>query len=373
MVRLPSPWDLWASDGYKPMGQCPEVAMCIDIYADLISNMTLRLMENTDNGDTRVVNGLSRAVDIAPNSYQTRHDFMWTVVSCLMEHGNQVTIPIFSRDGLLQELKPLPWGSYQFVESESGYYVQYAGKRYNPDEVLHFKLRPDPKKPWMGRGYDIPLADVVESLRMANTTKTTLMKSPAPSLIIKVDGLTEEFASAEGRRQLREQYLDVSEKGEPWFIPAEAFEVDQVKPLTMDDLAIAPTMELDKKSVAAMFGVPAFLCGVGSFSSDEYNFFLRTRVVSVSQIIEQELTKKLLISEKMYWRFSDKRLYNYALSETVNAYKELVDRMAMTRNEFREIIGFDPREGMDELLALENYIPADKLGDQKKLKGSEEE
>jgi hypothetical protein len=28
---------------------------------------------------------------------------------------------------------------------------------------------------------------------------------------------------------------------------------------------------------------------------------------------------------------------------------------------------------MDELLALENYIPQDKLGDQQKLKGGEEE
>ena len=47
--------------------------------------------------------------------------------------------------------------------------------------------------------------------------------------------------------------------------------------------------------------------------------------------------------------------------------------MAMRRNELRDWIGLEPDDEMDELLALENYIPASKLGDQKKLnKGGEE-
>ena len=53
----------------------------------------------------------------------------------------------------------------------------------------------------------------------------------------------------------------------------------------------------------------------------------------------------------------------------MSAGKELVDRMAMRRNEWRDWLGLSPDEDMEELLALENYIPADRLGDQKKLKG----
>jgi hypothetical protein len=49
----------------------------------------------------------------------------------------------------------------------------------------------------------------------------------------------------------------------------------------------------------------------------------------------------------------------------------MVDRMAMRRNEWRDWMGLEPDEEMDELLALENYIPADRLGDQKKLTGGE--
>jgi hypothetical protein len=65
-------------------------------------------------------------------------------------------------------------------------------------------------------------------------------------------------------------------------------------------------------------------------------------------------------------------LYSYSLSEIVTAGSEMVDRMAMRRNEWRDWIGMSPDEDMEELLALENYIPQEMLGKQKKLIGGEE-
>ena len=53
--------------------------------------------------------------------------------------------------------------------------------------------------------------------------------------------------------------------------------------------------------------------------------------------------------------------------ELVKAGAEMVDRMSMRRNEWRDWMGLPPDPDMDELLALENYIPADRLGDQNKL------
>ena len=46
------------------------------------------------------------------------------------------------------------------------------------------------------------------------------MESPALPIIVKVDGLTEEF-SAEGRKKLRTQYIDTARTANR-FIPAEA-------------------------------------------------------------------------------------------------------------------------------------------------------
>ena len=45
----------------------------------------------------------------------------------------------------------------------------------------------------------------------------------------------------------------------------------------------------------------------------------------------------------------------------------LVDRAIIDRNEARDALGYDPRDGLSELAILENYIPYSKIGEQKKL------
>ena len=115
------------------------------------------------------------------------------------------------------------------------------------------------------------------------------------------------------------------------------------------------------------------MVGVGSYNKAEHNDFINTRVMPVAKTIEQEFTRKLLISPDLYWRFNPRSLYAYDLTEIITAGSAMVDRMAMRRNEWRDWIGLSPDSDMDELLALENYIPANQLGNQKKLTGGGEE
>lgn len=368
-------WRILCADGYRPAIQCPEVQMCIGVYADLIASMTIRLMRNTDKGDVREKNALSRRLDIAPARHLTRYDLMQTIVRTLMAEGNQVTVPVYA-GGLLERLVPLPPSQVQLSPvGLDDYAIIWRGLRYAPDEALHFRLNPDPERPWQGRGYAASLRDVVKSLRQANATRQALQESPTPSIIVKVDGLTEEFKSREGRAKLGEMFLDASENGRPWFIPAEAFDVVQVKPMTLKDLAIKDNLELDKRSVAAIFGVPPFLVGIGEFKQDEYQHFLTTRVMAVAREIEQVLTQGLLWSDDLYISLNPRSLYNYALTDLINVGKEMVDRAAMRRNEWRDWMGMPPDSEMDELYLLENYLPTKLLGKQKKLntKGGDED
>ena len=145
-------WRVLIADGYRPLTQCPEVMMCVNVYAELIASMTIHLMENGEHGDTRVKDELSRMVDITPNPLMTHQGFMETIVRTLMTEGNQVTLPVFA-GGLLMQLDPVPPSRVTFVPEGRGYRVNVGGASFAPDEVIHFALNPDPEYPWRGMGY----------------------------------------------------------------------------------------------------------------------------------------------------------------------------------------------------------------------------
>ena len=370
----PEAYDTLTCEGYTSLAQNPEILSAVDRIAKLIGSMTLYLMENQEDGDVRVQNELSRKIDIEPCKNMTRSTFIqWIVRTLYLEgEGNAIVLPVFRR-GYLEDLRPEPAGIVSFVyTSYWDYQVLISGTAYNPDEILHFVLNPDSSYPWKGTGYKVALADVAGNLKQAATTEKGFMESKwKPSIIVKVDSMTDEYSSPEGRRRLLEEYIETGRAGEPWMIPAEQFEVETVKPLSLADLALSDMVQLDKRTVAAILGVPPFVLGVGDFNREAWNNFISSTIMPVAQSIQQELTKKLLYAPGWYFRFNVRSLYNYSLDETINAGSAMVDRMAMTRNEWRDWIGLSPREGMSELLALENYIPVDRLGDQKKLNGGE--
>lgn len=367
-------WKSLECKGYVPLSQNPEVCTAVDTIARLIGSMTIHLMRNTPAGDVRVIDELAKKVDITPNQNLTRSEFVrWIVRTMMLDgDGNAVVYPK-TRAGYLKDLIPIPAAYTAFVpDGEYGYKIMISGQEYKPDRLLHFRCNPGRFYPWMGEGYRLTLADVAQNLRQAAATEKGFMSSEyKPSLIIKVDALVDEFSSPEGRDKLLESYCRAGQAGEPWLIPAQQFDVQQVKPLTLSDLALADFVKLDKQTVASILGIPSFVLGVGDFSRDAWNSFINTTIMPMAQNIQQELTQKLLLSPDLYFRFNSWSLYSYSMTEMVEAGGQMVDRMALRRNEWRDWLGLPPDPDMDDLLALENYVPADRLGDQAKLNGGD--
>lgn len=373
--------DFIRGGGYVTMADCPEVQTAVGQVADLISSMTIYLMANTKNGDIRVVNELSKKVDIYPNKVMTRRTWMSAIVMNLMLYGKGNSIvrvhtererlPDGGTRVLLGDLEPIQADRVAFKEIDKGrnYIVSIDGHDYDPaDNILHFVYKPNPHHLWLGQGVTASLKDVADNLKQEQKTTKAFMESKwKPSMIVKVDALTDEFSSPEGRGKLLNEYVKASSVGEPWLIPADQFSVEQVRPLSLTDLAIDKAIELDRRMVASIIGVPPFVLGVGSYNKDEWNAFINNTVRPIAQEIEQELTRKLLISEKMYWHFNISSLFSYDLQTMASVYSDLYTKGLVTGNEVRDKIGMSPKEELEDLIILENYIPADKIGDQNKL------
>lgn len=357
--------------GYRTLNDCPEIQTACLRIAELVGTMTVYLMENTSDGDRRIINELSRMLDITPNGNMTRSHWMTANVMNMLLYGkgNGICVP-HTYGGILKSLEPISADRVSLVPvtgSYRDYRVMIDGQPRDPNELLHFVYNPDEHYLWKGKGVTVTLKEVAKNLAQAQETENAFMQSKwKPSIIVKVDALTDEFASPEGRQKLLDSYIKPQRTGDPWLIPAEQFQVEQIRPLSLADLAINDTVELDKRTVASVVGVPAFLLGVGEFNREEWNSFIQTKVRAIAQSIEQELTRCLIVSPKWYVHLNYWSLIDYDLGTMSNVLLAGSDRGFVNGDEWRDRMHMAPA-GLKEYKILENYIPVDMSGNQKKL------
>lgn len=368
-------FDTLCVSGYTSLDKNPEIMTACHKIAELIGSMTIYLMENTKNGDIRIKNELSRKIDIEPIQTMTRKHWIEIIVMNLLLYGrgNSVVCP-HTYKGIIQSLEPIAASRVNFMPEGASYRkyrILIDGIAKRPDDLLHFVYNPDQYYLWKGKGVNVILKDIANNLKQAVATEKGFMESKwKPSLIVKVDALIDEFAGKEGRQRLLEEYVESAEIGEPWMIPAEQFAVEQVKPLSLKDLALADTVQLDKRTIAAILGVPPYLLGVGDYKQDEWNNFIQNTIGPLAKGIEQEMTRKLILNPKWYLKFNVLSLYDYGVVST-DLLATLRDKGIVTPNEVRDRIGMSPIEGGDKLSILENYIPIEQIGLQKKISGNE--
>lgn len=374
---LGTDFDNLCAGEYTSLDKNPEIMTACKRIAELIGSMTIHLMENTKNGDIRINNELSRKIDIDPISTMTRSHWMQAIVMNMLLYGkgNSIVVP-HTYNGIIQSLEPISAMRVSFMPSEKAvfrdYYILIDGRKKRPDDVLHFTYNPDEIYLWKGKGVTAVIRDIANNLKQARETEKGFMESKwKPSLIVKVDGLVDEFATKEGRNKILEDYVKSSEVGEPWLVPAEQFQVEQVKPLSLADLAINSTVELDKRTIAAILGIPAFLLGVGAFNRDEWNNFVNTTVKAIVKGIEQEMTRKLILNPKWYLKLNVLSLLDYDLTQLTNVMAQFGDRGWVNGNEARDRIGMNPVDGLEEYKILENYIGVDQSSLQKKISGND--
>ena len=371
---------VWMSDGdiecvgYTSLDKNPEIMTACRKIASLIGAVTIYLMNNTEDGDKRIVNELSRKIDIDPMPNMTRSTWMEAIVMNMLLYGkgNSVVVP-HTWEGLLQSLEPISADRVTFLPvGRRDYKVAIDGQPRSSDSVLHFVYNPDKYYLWKGQGVTTCLKDLADTLKQAaHTNKAFLRSEYKPSLIVKVDAMIEELSTPEGRQKIIDSYVKPAREGQPWLIPADQLSVEQVKPLSLADLAINDTVVLDKKMVAAILGVPPYLIGAGEYNRDEWNAFIQSTIMTICKSIASELTKKLIIKPEWYLQFNVWSLIDYDLKTVSDVLLSGSDRGYVNGDEWRDRMHMSPA-GLKEYRILENYIPFDMSGKQKKLVQNED-
>lgn len=362
--------------GYTSLLDCPEISAAVNRISGIVSTATIHELRRSASGAVRVETALSRLVDVEPwPGYGSRANWMNWIVSKMLtsSDGTAFVLPVVDQStGEILSLLPMPGAHVVTVGqgAEWDYGVSWNGKTYHRSEILNFHAFSDLELPALGRGLRVQAAAVANSLAESGALKSSL-SDPAykPPLLVFVNSDADLFDD-EKRESFRKTYLEDTERGKPWILPADLVKIEQLRPLSLTDMAIKDTVELDKKTACSIFGIPPFLLGVGAYNEKEYNNFIATVVIPLVTAIEQELTAKLLIPfddfRNHYFRFNRRHLWCYDLKTVVDINNSLSDRGHLTGDESREAAGYSPA-GLTEFRVLENYIPWDKSGDQNKL------
>ena len=62
---------------------------------------------------------------------------------------------------------------------------------------------------------------------------------------------------------------------------------------------------------------------------------------------------------------------NWDIQTIASVFGELRKQGVVTGNAVRDRVGMSPKEGLDDLVMLENYLPYDQIDKQKKVVGNE--
>ena len=83
-------YDTLCVQGYTELAHCPDVVTAARTIADLVASMTIHIMANTESGDKRIINELSRTIDINPMPNMTRFTWVETIMMNLLLYGKAI-------------------------------------------------------------------------------------------------------------------------------------------------------------------------------------------------------------------------------------------------------------------------------------------
>lgn len=344
-----SAFGTWTGDPYA----AEPVRAAVDAIARNAARLRPRHVRRVGGDITPDPGGLERLLAVRPNPNMSAFDLLYKTVTTLLVENSAWLLPQWD-GGKLIALWPVSCSRSEFLSDEAGtVYVRFwmrdgESRAFPYAEVLH--LRRHFYRSDVACEDNAPLGT---SLTVIDVTNQGLAKAVESSAQLR--GLLK-FSSILKPEDLRKQrdefvrdYLAASNSGGVAALDNKA----EYIPLESDPkLVNAPQMQELRNNVYRYFGVNEAIV-TSKYTEDEWNAFYESVIEPLAVQLSLEFTAKLFTErERGHGNeivFEANRL-QYASVKTKLDLREMVDRGALTPNEWREAFNLGPIPGGDKPL-----------------------
>jgi len=339
---------------FTPWGNKPYEADVVRAAVDAVARNAAKLKAKhirRVNGDVIQVGGhIERLLQVRPNPRMNAYDFLYKLVSTVLLDNNAFAYPQWE-GGQLVAIWPVSCVGADILEDERGtlyvkFYFADQGNVVLPySDVIHLR-RHYYDNDMLGS----PNSPINTTLSVIHTTREGLAQAVKTSAhlrgILKFQGMLKESDIEANRQRFVEQYMTIQNTGGIAALDSKADYVElKNDPKMIDD----KQMKELRDTVFRYFGVNENII-MGRYTEDEWNAFYESTIEPLAVQMSLEFTTKLFSDREIGHGneivFESNRL-QYASVKTKLALVAMVDRGAMTPNEWREVFNLSPIEGGD--------------------------
>lgn len=337
-----------------------------DIYANEVVRACIRtLAEHTSKANVKVLRDglpgdkkLQRMIQYRPNIYMNGKDFLYKVRT-LLEINNVVFIYIMRDEfGKCVGLYPMPTAQLEAVEASGGLYITF---RFPSGVVMTHSwedlavLRKDYNTSDIWGDSNGAILTSLDLLNTTNEGMANAIKSTANLRgILKT---TKAMLSPEDAKKQKDRFVEdymglTNSSGIAMLDATQSFDPIEIKPA----IANYKNVEELRNNIYRYFGVNEDAI-LSKLSGDSWEAFYEARIEPVLIALGLELTNKIFTNRERGFEneiiFESNRM-QYMSTANKLALVRMVDRKAMTPNEWREVMNMAPVPWGDEPQSWQN-------------------
>ncbi|WP_017211839.1 phage portal protein [Clostridium beijerinckii] len=303
-----------------------------------------------------------------PNPYMTMQMMLEKVTTQLMLNHNAFIYIKRDELGYATELYPIPATSVELIEGKEGdlflRYTFMTGKRMTVpySDIIHLR-RDFNESDFFG---DTPQETLKNLMEVVNTTDQGMVKAIKNSMVIKWIMKFKSTLRPEDRDievgKFVDTFLSIN-KGKGVAATDPRYDLEQIK----NESYVPNAAQMDRAvlRIYSFFNTNENIIQ-SKYTEDEWNAYYEAEIEPLSKQLSGEFTRRIFSKKERgfgnYIIFEANSLQYASMATKLNLV-QMVDRSAMTPNEWRDVMNLGPIEGGDKpLRRLDTTTVGDDLG-----------